>query len=123
MNGRLYDTSVLLWFLSGDKRLSESVRRSIEDPDEKKYISIVSAWEVAIKISLGKLALEGGAETFWRIFKEGGFTGLSVSIEAVKIVQTLPFHHKDPFDRMLIATAMEHGLELVTSDEELGQYW
>lgn len=122
MQGKLFDTNVLLWFLAGDKRLSPEARQSIENPFVKKYVSIASAWEVAIKISLGKLELEGGTEAFWRIFTEGGFEGLPVSIEAVRIVQTLPFHHKDPFDRILIATAMELGLEIVTSDEGFAKY-
>ena len=122
MNGKLFDTNVLLWFLAGDKRLPSAIRQSIEDPFGKKYMSIASAWEVAIKISLGKLELEGGAEAFWRVFTDGGFEGLPVSIEAVKRVQTLPFHHKDPFDRILIATAIELGLEIVTSDGEFAKY-
>jgi len=119
---RLFDTNVLLWYLSGDERLSKEARESIEAPDGNKYISIISAWEVAIKISLGKLSFEGGAALFWSTFIEGGFLGLPVSIESVETVESLPLHHKDPFDRLLIATSLAHGLELIATDEAFPLY-
>jgi len=123
MKGYLYDTNILIWFLSGDSRLSKPIKKTIEDPLTKKYVSIASAWEIAIKISLGKFFIDGGAGAFWRIITEGGFEGLPVTIEAVKIVQKLPFHHKDPFDRILIATAMTRGLDFVTADKTLKKYF
>jgi len=122
LQGRLYDTNVLLWFLSGDERLSNEVRMHIEDPDSKNYISIVSAWEVAIKISLQKLELEGGASLFWHMFVDSGFIGLPITIESVDIVQTLPYYHKDPFDRLLISTAIANDLEFITADDKIRQY-
>jgi len=118
----LFDTNVLLWYLSGDERLSKEARESIESQSGRKYISIVSAWEVAIKISLGKLKVEGGTTLFWRTFVEGGFMGLPITIESVEAVESLPFHHRDPFDRLLIATALTHGLELVATDDIFSKY-
>ena len=122
MPGRLFDTNVLLWFRSADARLPADIRKSLEDPGIKKYISIASAWEVAIKISVGKLKIEGGSGSFWHAFLASGFEFLPISIETVRIVETLPFHHKDPFDRILIASAMEHGLEIVATDEDFAKY-
>lgn len=119
---RLFDTNVLLWYLAGDKRLTQEARESIEAQSGRKYISIVSAWEVAIKISLGKLRFDGGAALFWSTFIEGGFEGLSVSIESVELVESLQYHHKDPFDRLLMATALAHNLELIATDEAFPQY-
>ena len=120
--GRLFDTNVLLWFRNGDDRLPKDIREKLEGTEVKKYISIVSAWELAIKISLNKLEFAGGAEAFWRSFTGSGFEGVSISIEAIKNLETLPFHHKDPFDRLLIATAMVYGFEFVTTDAEIAKY-
>ena len=121
--GRLFDTNVLIWFLTGDNRLTKAARKSIEDPAAKKFISIASAWEIAIKMSLGKFHIDGGADEFWRVFTGNGFEGLPISIETVKIVQTLPFHHRNPFDRILVATAMAYKLEFITSDPQLKKYF
>ena len=123
MKGYLFDTNILIWYLSGDNRLKKAIIKHIEDPNIRKYISIASAWEIAIKMSLGKFFIDGGAGEFWRKFTEGGFEGLPISIETIEIVQNLPFHHKDPFDRIMIATAKEHGLEFITSDNELKKYF
>jgi len=123
VKGYLFDTNILIWFLAGDNRLSKAARKNLEDPGIRKCLSIASAWEIAIKMSLGKFFIDGGAAEFWRLFTECGFEGLPISIETVKNVQNLPFHHKDPFDRILIATAKEYGLEFVTSDKELRKYF
>ena len=123
MSGYLFDTQILLWFLSGDDRLPKSMRKTMEDPSTEKYISIASAWEIAVKTSLGKSVIDGGVNEFWRVFIEGGFVELPISIEVIRILETLPLHHKDPFDRILVATAIAHKLELVTSDAELGNYF
>ena len=122
MDGRLFDTGVLLWFLAGDKRLPRAIRAQIEDTQTPRYLSIASAWEVAIKISLGKLDFEGGAEEFWHLFIDGGFNELPPTIATMSIVQSLPFYHRDPFDRILIATAHQYGVKLVSSDKTLAQY-
>ena len=123
MSGYLFDTKILLWFLSGDDRLPKSMRKIMEDPDSGKNISIASAWEIAVKTSLGKSVIDGGVDEFWRLFTESGFKELPISIDVVKVLQTLPLHHKDPFDRILVATAIAYKLELVTSDAELGNYF
>ena len=123
MRGRLFDTNLLLWYVLGDERLTADIREDIERSESGKHINIVSAWEVAIKISIGKLKLSGGVDRFWGIFTENGFKDIQISIDALKLVETLPCHHKDPFDRLLIATALAHDLELVSSDSDIAKYF
>ena len=123
MRGRLFDTNLLLWYVLGDERLYVGLLGDIERLEAGKHISIVSAWEVAIKVSLGKLEIDGGVNRFWDVFVRNGFKALPISIDAIKIVETLPFRHKDPFDRLLVATAIAHDLEFVTTDAELAKYF
>ena len=123
MHRRLFDTNLLIWYVLNDDRLSSDIQADIERLDSGKHISIVSAWEVAIKISIGKLNLRGGVDAFWDTFVLNGFKSLPVSIDALKIVETLPFHHKDPFDRLLLATAQVHGLEFITTDPTIAKYF
>jgi PIN domain nuclease of toxin-antitoxin system len=88
----------------------------------KNYVSIVSAWELAIKIGKGKLVFEGGTELFFRTIGEYGFGLLSIKPKHVKIIETLPRLHGDPFDRILIASAMSDGMCLLTDDENIQKY-
>ena len=118
----LFDTNLLLWYRTADPRLPADVKKEIEESNGKKYISIASAWELAIKASIGKLTIAGGIKEFWRGFSSAGFEWLPISIDTISIVETLPFYHKDPFDRILVATSIEHGLEMVATDEVFAQY-
>ena len=118
----LFDTNLLLWYRTADPRLPVDVKKEIEESNGKKYISIASAWELAIKTSIGKLTIVGGIEAFWRDFSSAGFIWLPISIDTIKIVETLPFYHKDPFDRILVASSIEHSLELLATDEIFAQY-
>jgi len=118
----LLDTHILLWFFDVPSKLSEQDRNIILDPNSEIYVSIASAWEFAIKASLKKLDLKGGVGAFLRAIKKNGFILLPIKSEHLKCVETLPFHHRDPFDRLLIATAMKEGLGLVTDDEKMKLY-
>ena len=118
----LLDTHILLWFFEEPARLSEQDKSIILDPDSEIYVSIASAWEVAIKISLGKIDLQGGVNVFLQSIERNGFFLLPIKKEHLECVETLPFHHRDPFDRLLIATAIREGLGLVTDDEKIGLY-
>jgi len=115
--GYLFDTHVLLWHLAGDERLPQNIRELIENPTATKYISIASAWEVAIKISIGKLSYGGGAKNFWGDIMNGGFKELPLAISAIDVLESLEYHHKDPFDRIIVASAVSENLLLVTGDE------
>lgn len=118
----LLDTHVLLWFQSLDKRLSSALRDRIERSDDDYYVSHVSYWEIAIKSSIGKLKLDRDLAATYRLIHEAGFLTLPFSEEHFLEVATLPLHHRDPFDRMLIAQAKHEGMHLLTADPHFGAY-
>lgn len=115
----LLDTSVLIWTLLEQHRLSPSAADAIEDETNDIFVSVVSAWEIEIKIAKGKLRAPSDLET---TLGEQRFGLLQVTLEHALAVESLPSHHKDPFDRMLIAQAQLGGLTLVTSDREFRRY-
>ena len=118
----LLDTHTVLWFFDDVKKLSETAYKAILNLENEKYISIASAWEMAIKISLNKLHFQGGTANFFAVAEESGFIMLSIKDEYVKLVESLPFHHRDPFDRMLIASAISEGMFLVSTDTNIQKY-
>jgi PIN domain nuclease of toxin-antitoxin system len=119
----LLDTQIFLWFVMGDARLSGRARSVVEDAANQKYISAASAWEIAIKMSLGKLTL---AEPFGvlvpREMAANGFGYLPIELSHVALLASLPLHHRDPFDRLLVAQSIAEQMALVSSDAVLDQY-
>ena len=118
MRRLLLDTHVVLWWLTG-AALDAGVHAMIRDPDNVVLVSVASAWEVAIKQSLGKLE---PPEDFADAAGSEGLTLLGIELTHVRAVGHLPHHHRDPFDRMLVAQAQVEQLTLVTRDARLGQY-
>jgi PIN domain nuclease of toxin-antitoxin system len=119
----LLDTHALLWFLTDDPRLGVRARRSIEDPANLAYVSAVSLWEVALKSALGKLKLPAPyADIFPYQLEQNGFGVLPITSGHCTRLLALPFHHRDPFDRLLLAQAEVEGMCLVTDDAQLDQY-
>ena len=118
----LLDTHVILWLATNSPLLSETVKRAILDNNNEKHVSIVSAWEVAIKLGTQKLQLDGGLAEFFRMIDVNGFLLLGIEREYVQYVQSLPFFHKDPFDRLLIATANVENLTLISIDDNIQKY-
>ena len=118
----LLDAHTVLWLSENAPQLSEKAKSAIFDPTNKKFVSIVSAWEIAIKISVGKLKIDGGVAEFFRMVDENGFIFLPLKKEHVEHIQTLPLHHRDPFDRMLIAIAASEDMSLITADENIHLY-
>ena len=119
----LVDTHVLLWAVGIEGRLSDSAKTLLGDPNETVCFSAASSWEIAIKWSKGRLTLPGKpSEIINGIMAASGMTKLPISIEDSCEVAELPFHHKDPFDRLLIAQARRHGLRLMTADPILERY-
>jgi len=118
----LLDTHVLIWFLNGDKKLSQKAKKLIEDPNNSKIVSIASIWEIAIKLSLGKFKFKNGFKNFLELIEENGFETLPISFEHTMIVSSLEFLHRDPFDRILIAQSKFENLILITKDENIKQY-
>ncbi len=111
----LLDTHVLIWFYEGS--LSQKNRDLIEN--SQAYVSVISLWEIEIKRSLGKLEIKG---EIYQQFEKSPFLLLGISLPHIRQVGTLPFHHRDPFDRMLVAQAQVEGLKLLTDDKRLSAY-
>ena len=114
----LLDTHTFLWWRSAQSRLGADARHVIAEA-ETVYVSMASAWEVAIKISIGKLKLDSRFEDG---VSESGFRPLPIAFRHLDRLTTLPFLHRDPFDRMLIAQALADGLTIVTDDRQIGGY-
>ena len=114
----LLDTNVVLWWQGDVSTLSERVRVAVRTADDV-YISAVSAWEAEIKRSLGRLTFP---HDFADILAANRFTELPVTFEHAAATAALPRHHRDPFDRMLVAQAVVEGCTLVTSDRYLAVY-
>jgi PIN domain nuclease of toxin-antitoxin system len=115
----LLDTHAALWFLSGDERLGGSARRHLIDDSNLVLLSAAVVWEVAIKRSLGKVDVP---EEYLSLLLGAGVQTLAISGEHAAAVEDLPQHHRDPFDRMLVAQAAIEGAALVSRDEALRPY-
>ena len=118
----LLDTHVVLWVAENSPLLTDKVKAIILDKRVEKYVSIVSAWEVAIKLGAHKLHLDGGLSEFFRMIDDNGFFTLSVEREYLCLIPALPDYHKDPFDRLLLATAITEDMALITIDQNLHKY-
>lgn len=117
----LLDTHTLLWFFNDDSNLSENVRQIMES-HSKLYVSIVSIWEIAIKKSIGKLELNENIKQLAQLCKEQNIEILPIYPNHLDLLQYLPNLHKDPFDRLLICTALYEGLIFLTRDQKIKQY-
>ena len=115
----LLDTHVLLWWLEDPKKLSREAKRAMQDGRNPVYISAVVAWEIAIKKALGKLDAPDDLED---VVEANRFLSLPITIPHALAVRSLPDHHRDPFDRMLIAQALHEGFRLVTRDLNIARY-
>ena len=119
----LLDTSTLIMFLEASKRLPRAVKELIEDAENRALVSIVSAWEIAIKSAIGKLSIGYRVEPDLRLaLMSNGIEVLPVTWEDIGRLEALPLHHGDPFDRMLIVQTMRLGLHAVTPDETWDSY-
>lgn len=115
----LLDTHVLLWWLDDAKQLGVQARACVADPENLVFVSAASVWEIRIKAALGKLSLP---KSFHAVLANQHFERLPITWEHANAVADLPQHHRDPFDRMLIAQAMTESLVLVTHDQIVKQY-
>ncbi len=122
MQQYVLDTYTLIWFIGGNKELSPTARQSIEADDATNFVSIASLWEIAIKISMGKLELKTPFNQINGQILENGFEILPVTFDDTLTVSGLPFHHRDPFDRIIIAQAITNGLIIISKDEHFSPY-
>ncbi len=119
----LLDTHILLWSATDPSRLREHERSVLENGSHDVFVSIVTAWEVAIKQSLGKLELARPAEQWIPdVMRRTGFELAELGLSAALRVRSMPWHHRDPFDRLLVAQALEGGYTLVTHDAAFDAY-
>jgi PIN domain nuclease of toxin-antitoxin system len=119
----LLDTHTFLWFALDDPQLSGPAKALIVDPGNEKLVSPASYWELAIKISIGKYALAAPYEQFVREGLFGnGFIILPVEPHHTALLTTLPFHHRDPFDRLLVAQAIAEAVPIVSGDAAFDAY-
>jgi PIN domain nuclease of toxin-antitoxin system len=119
----LIDTHALLWFCEGNSALSATARAVMENDANERYVSHATAWEVAIKLSLGKLRILADYEdVFAGVLEANRFVLLPPSVKHYQALIPLPRHHGDPFDRLIIAQAQMEGLTVVTCDEHFSAY-
>lgn len=119
----LLDTCTFLWLVRGDPSLSLRARAVIADPANDVFLSAASAWEIGVKFGLGKLSLPVDPILFVpRERSRHRLTSLAVDEIASLIASTLPVHHKDPFDRLLIGQALSRGLTILTPDPMISSY-
>ncbi len=116
----LLDTNILIWAAADNAALPAFARRALSDPKSELHVSAASAWEIAIKVTLGKLAFP--VERLPAVLEDTGCILLPIGLEHALRAASLPNHHSDPFDRMLIAQAQLEGLTLVTSDRIIPRY-
>jgi PIN domain nuclease of toxin-antitoxin system len=117
----LLDTHAFIWYSENDSKLPEAIKIDIENADGV-YISIASLWEIAIKLSIGKLSLRSNYESIEASLEPAGISLLPISFADTVQAMNLPFHHRDPFDRILIAQSINHSLTLVSCDNAFAAY-
>ena len=115
----LLDTHIVLWFLNGE-RLPEKIKELIQSGEN--FVSVVSLWEVAIKMNLNKYTFNGGFQAFRELVKKNGFNILPIRDEYMAKLFDLPFIHRDPFDRLLVATTIVENMTIITADENIQKY-
>jgi PIN domain nuclease of toxin-antitoxin system len=119
----LLDTHAFLWWVAASGELSRKARSALGSARNECFVSVASGWEIAIKVSLGKLRIEGALDRFLpEQLAANGFQPLAIDLKHAARVATLPFHHRDPFDRLLVAQALEEDLAVVTADPVFAKY-
>lgn len=116
----LVDTNIFLWYLNSDRKLKDSTKSIIVNPNNIIYVSVVSAWEISIKLKTN--ALFKLKTSIKNAFQISGFEVLNISLEHVLSLHNLPLYHKDPFDRMLVAQALVENCVLITNDPKIKKY-
>jgi len=119
----LIDTCSFLWFIEDNPKLSSVAKNLIEDENNEIFLSIVSVWEIAIKASIGKLSIIKPVDKFIKTqLKANDIKLLNITFQDVCFVYSLPFHHKDPFDRLIISQAITRKLPVISYDSVFDSY-
>ena len=118
----LLDTHSFIWFVENDKKLTSKARNTIDNSSNTIYISIASLWEMAIKISIGKLKITVPYENVIKQINDNGFEIIPITFEHTLKVSKLEFHHKDPFDRIIIAQALTDKMIIISNEKIFDNY-
>lgn len=119
----LLDTHVWLWLISAPDRLTETMRRQLTDPTAELYLSVAAVWEIAIKHAAGKLRYSGSPQAQVPIhIQRSGVAILGITVDHALRAAALPMHHRDPFDRLMLAQAEDANLTFATADARLAAY-
>lgn len=119
----LLDTHTFMWFVTDAPELSKKARNLMEQDDANLFLSIASVWEMAIKNSLGKLEIYNNFSTVTQDLNDNDIELLPIKYEHTAIINRIPFHHKDPFDRMIIAQALFENMDVIGVDERFDEYF
>ena len=119
----LLDSHTFIWFINGDAQLSSNAKRQILDfPNSTCFVSIASLWEIAIKINIGKLSFKKPFKNIEEEIVKNNFELLPLKFEHILHISNLPMKHRDPFDRILIAQALEENLTIISRDQNFKLY-
>jgi PIN domain nuclease of toxin-antitoxin system len=118
----LLDTHTVIWYVQKASNLPLKAEEIIDNEANRRYISSISLWEIAIKVNLGKLLLNSTLNEFLGKIRSSKFEILQIEDEYLKLLSTLPNIHKDPFDRLIIASAIAENLTIITTDENIQKY-
>ena len=118
----LLDTHAVIWYMGNSLSLPPSTKEIIDSQENHIYLSSISLWEIAIKVNLGKLKLSLDFDELLNKIVNSDFNILQIENEHLKTLAALPFLHKDPFDRLLVSTAITENLIIITSDENIYKY-
>jgi len=118
----LLDTHTFLWFINGSVELSPQAKNIIKNPANTLYLSIADFWEIAIKMNIGKLSIDMSFEELINEANKNDFQILQIQLEDIRVLTTLELYHKDPFDRILIAQAIQNNLTIITKDSNFEFY-
>lgn len=118
----LIDTHILLWYMAGDNRIKADTRNKIENRNNAIYVSNASLWEIAIKVSIGKLKLNGSLTDLKNYLNDKGIQILEFDFNDLDTLLILPFYHNDPFDRLIISQGKTKAFEIITDDFQMKKY-
>ena len=118
----LIDTHAVIWFITEDSKLPLKTKKIIENSENNCFVSIATYWEIAIKHSLGRLNLDSDLETVFRIIEKTGFEIIPITTNQILVNAGLPYHHQDPFDRIIVAQAIFENLSIVSKDGQFENY-
>lgn len=118
----LLDTHTYIWFSENSEQLSSSAKELIENRENRIFLSAASLWEIAIKVSLNKLMIDKSIGDIMRDFRRSGIYLLAIDLAHIERVALLPFHHRDPFDRIIAAQALCEDMPLIGKDSALDAY-